>query len=139
VLEGVPRRLSVLRQTRTGRRLPWLLIAGAVALDLTTLRESTEQRLIIVGLLLCFSLLVYGGVRVLIGRTMENERMRAGVIQLAGFLILFLGTLAGMALLRAGSDRRFAACMALFHGSWALAAVDGYRKGSKDGAGAGAS
>lgn len=131
MLEGVPQRLSLLRENRAGRIAVWGGIAGAIVLDLTTLRSTGMDRLVIVGALSLFALLVYGGVRVLIGRGLQNERMHAAVIQLCGFLILFLGTLAVVALARAVTDRKFAACMALFHGSWALAAVDGYRAGHR--------
>jgi hypothetical protein len=129
VLEGVPERLSALREKRGGRLAVWSVVAGAMALDLATLREPAQDRMVIVGMLSLFGLLVYGGVRVLIGRGMRNERMTAAVVQLAGFLILFLGTIAMVALVRALTDRGFAASMALFHGSWALGAVDGYRRG----------
>jgi hypothetical protein len=132
VLEGVPQRLSAFRENPRGRIALWGVVAIAIALDLTTLREPMQDRAVIVGALSLFSLLVYGGVRVLIGRGMRNERMHAAVVQLSGFLILFLGTLAVVALVRALTDRGFAATMALFHGSWAVGAVDGYRSGKRE-------
>ena len=131
MLEGVPKRLAVLRENPRGRIVLWAVIAGAIALDLTTLRESAQDRLAVVGGLSLFALLVYGGIRVLIARGMGNERMHAAVVQLAGFLVLFLGTLAVVALVRAVTDRRIAATTALFHASWALGALDGYRRGSE--------
>jgi len=129
VLEGVPQRISVFREAPAGNALLWAVVAGAVVLDLTTLRESQEQRLIIVGALSMGSLLVYAIIRLLISRGMASEKVHDVVVQLAGFLVLFLGIVALFALARALTDRGFAATMAVFHGSWALGALDGYRRG----------
>ena len=130
MLEGVPQRLSTIRELVAVRALLWAVVAGSVALDLTTLRQTQEQRLVTVGGLLLGSLLVYGAIRLLIGRGMANEKVHDVVVQLAGFLLLFLGIVAIFAWARAVTDRGFAATMAVFHASWALGALDGYRRGS---------
>ncbi len=129
MLEGVPQRLSTIRELVAVRALLWAVVVGSVALDLTTLRQPPDQRLVTVGALSLGSLLVYGVIRLLIFRGMANEKVHDVVVQLAGFLLLFLGIVAIFALARAITDRGFAATMAVFHGSWALGAVDGYRKG----------
>jgi hypothetical protein len=129
MLEGVPRTISAFRETAAGRILPWAVVVGAVAFDLTTLRDSQEQRVVIVTAFSLGSLLVYGIIRLLIGRGTANERVHDVCVQLAGFLVLFLGIVAVFALARAATDRAFAATAAVFHGSWALGAIDGYRKG----------
>ena len=121
--------MATFRETPAGTILPWGLAIGAVVLDLTTLRESQEQRLIVVTALSLASLLVYAVIRLLIGRGMASDRVHDVVVQLAGFLLLFLGIVAVFAFARALTDRAFAATMAMFHGSWALGAVDGYRRG----------
>ncbi|HET9300492.1 MAG TPA: hypothetical protein VFO11_11155 [Candidatus Polarisedimenticolaceae bacterium] len=131
MLEGVPRTISVFRETPAGRILPWAVVIGAIVFDLITLRESQDQRIVIVIGFLLGSLIVYGLIRLLIGRGTANERVHYVCVQLAGFLILFLGIVAIFALARAATDRAFAATAALFHGSWALGALDGYRKGSR--------
>ena len=132
MLEGIPLRLSQLRETPAGTVLPWAIAAGAVALDLTSLRQSADQRVIIVVALSAGSLLVYGIIRLLIGRGMASDRVHDVAVQLAGFFVLFLGIVAVFALARALTDRTFAASMAVFHGSWALGAVDGFRRGSRE-------
>lgn len=129
MLEGVPRTISAFRETPAGRILPWAVVIGTVVFDLTTLRESQEQRIVIVTGFLLGSLIVYGVIRLLLGRGTANERVHDVCVQLAGFLVLFLGIVCIFALARAATDRAFAATAALFHGSWALGAVDGYRKG----------
>lgn len=133
MLEGVPERVSVFREAPLGKALLWAVVAGAVVLDLTSLRESRDQRLIIVGALSLASLLVYAVIRLLISRGMASERVHDVIVQLAGFLVLFLGIVAAFALARAVTDRAFAATMAVFHGSWAVGAVDGYLRGSRRG------
>jgi hypothetical protein len=130
MLEGVPSRLSIVRELVPVRALLWAVVAGSVVLDLTTLQQTQEQRLVTVGALLLGSLLVYGIIRLLIGRGMANEKVHDVSVQLAGFLVLFLGIVAIFALARAVTDRGFAATMAVFHVSWALGALDGYRRGS---------
>ena len=45
---------------------------------------------------------------------MANERVHVVVVQLAGFLVLFLGIVAVFALARALTDRAFAASPAMF-------------------------
>ena len=128
MLEGVPQRLSIVRELVAVRALLWAVVVGSVVLDLTTLQQTQEQRLVTVGALLLGSLLVYGVIRLLIGRGMAHEKVHDVVVQLAGFLVLFLGIVAIFALARAVTDRAFAATMAVFHGSWALGALDGYRR-----------
>ncbi|HEX5043959.1 MAG TPA: hypothetical protein VFV75_13695 [Candidatus Polarisedimenticolaceae bacterium] len=127
MLEGVPRSLSVVRETPLGRGALWAFILGSVVLDLTSLRQSQDQRLVTVGALALGSLLVYAIIRLLIARGMASERVHHVVAQLAGFLVLFLGIVAVFGLARALTDRGFAATMAIFHASWALGALDGYR------------
>lgn len=127
MLEGVPQRLSVFREAPMGRALLWAILVGSLALDLTTLRQPQDQRLVTVGGLLLGSLLVYGVIRLLIGRGMAHDKVHDVVVQLAGFLVLFLGIVAAFALARALTDRGFAATMAIFHASWAVGALDGYR------------
>ena len=129
MLEGVPQRLSTVRELVAARALLWAVVVGSVALDLTTLRQTQEQRLVTVGALLLGSLLVYGIIRLLIVRGMASEKVHDVAVQLAGFLVLFLGIVAIFALARALTDRAFAATMAIFHGSWAVGALDGYRRG----------
>ena len=131
MLEGVPQRLSTIRELVAVRALLWAVVAGSVALDLTTLRQTQEQRLVTVGGLLLGSPLVYGAIRLLIARGMTSEKVHDVVVQLAGFLVLFLGIVATFALARAVTDRGFAATMAVFHASWALGALDGYRIGTR--------
>ena len=101
MLEGVPRGVARIREDARGSALLWLLVAGAILLDLTTLRESDQDRVVIVVALSLATLLVYGIIRLLISRGLCNERMHVAVVQLAGFLILFLGTVAVFALARA--------------------------------------
>ena len=132
MLEGVPRTVSVFRETVAGRTLPWIVVMGAILLDLRSLHESPEQRLYIVTGLSLGSLLVYGIIRLLIGRGVANERVHYVCVQLAGFLVLFLGIAAFFTLVRALTDRAVAAMLAVFNASWALGALDGYRKGSRE-------
>ena len=129
MLEGVPQRLSVFREAPAARAFLWAVVVGSVLLDLTTLQQTQEQRLVTVGALSLGSLLVYGIIRLLIFRGMASEKVHDVIVQLAGFLVLFLGIVAIFALARAVTDRAFAATMALFHGSWAVGALDGYRRG----------
>lgn len=131
MLEGIPRQLSILRDAPVARLALWVVAAGAIVLDLTTLREPMQDRVVVACALSLFSLIVYGVIRLLIGRGMASERVHDVVVQLAGFLILFLGIVAVFALARALTDRAFAATMAVFHASWAVGALDGYRRGSR--------
>ena len=98
MLEGVPARVSVFRESPTGNALLWAVVVGAVLLDLTTLRQPEDQRLVTVGGLALGSLLVYAVIRLLIFRGMASQRVHDVVVQLAGFLVLFLGIVAIFAL-----------------------------------------
>ena len=69
----MPQRLSTIRERVAVRALLWAVVVGSVALDLTTLQQTQEQRLVTGGGLLLGSLLVYGAIRLLIGRGMANE------------------------------------------------------------------